>query len=325
MTKFHIGLVGCGRISQSWIEAIRQSPNVQLVSIMDTNTALTQSITELVGCQGFDSLDAMIKHHKLDGAIVCTPPTTHSAIVCQLLEAGIPVLCEKPLAVTHEEGEKMYAMAKERDLVLMMASKFRYVEDIIRAKSIISSGMLGNIHFYQNQFCSQVNMAGRWNSDKQVSGGGVIMDNGPHSVDIIRYLMGPVQKIFAHESAKSQALDIEDTATLSLITKSNVIATVLLSWSLNIKEKSYIEIYGTDGALKIGWEESTYQYNGHPNWIPFGVGYQKVAAFKSQLLNFVNTVRGQAEPLINEEDSLHSIKLIEAAYSSMKSGLWVEV
>jgi predicted dehydrogenase len=325
LKKFQLGLVGCGRISQSWLEAIKHSKHVHLVSVMDLNPNISHPIAELTGCASFTELEPFIQHKKLDGVILCTPPVTHASIACRLMQEGISVLCEKPLAVTLEEGHRMYEVAKQHEVVLMMASKFRYVEDIIRTKSIIQTGLLGNIHFYSNQFCAQINMSDRWNSNPQVSGGGVIMDNGPHAVDIIRYLMGPITKIHAHESTRSPQLNVEDTSTLSVITKNNVIATIHLSWALTLKSNSYIEIYGTEGAIKVGWQESTYQHSGHPNWIHYGVGYQKVHAFKNQLENFINTIHGVQEPLITAEDGLASIGIIEAAYESLKTGKWVSL
>lgn len=325
LKKFNIGIVGCGRISQSWLEAIKQCKNIQLVAVMDVNEEFSKPIAELTGCAAFTDLEQFISYKKLHGVIVCSPPVTHKDTACRLMDEGISVLCEKPLALNLQDGIKMYEAAKRNEVVLMMGSKFRYVEDIIRTKSIIATGMLGKIHFYTNQFCSQVNMLGRWNSNPQISGGGVIMDNGPHAVDIVRYLMGPISKIFAHESTRAPGFEVEDTATLSVITKSNVISTINLSWSINLQSNYYIEIYGTEGAIKVGWKDSIYQHSGHPNWISYGVGYQKIGAFKSQLENFVNTIYGTQEPLIKQEGGLASISLIEAAYESLKTGQWVEV
>jgi predicted dehydrogenase len=239
--KFNLGLIGCGRISQAWLEAVRVCKNVHLVAVMDINLALTKPITELTGCAAFQDIEQFLQYKKYDGIIVCTPPYSHGPIVCRLLSEGISVICEKPLAFTVEEGIKMYETAAKNNVILMMASKFRYVEDIIRTKSIISTGLLGEIHFYENQFCSKVNMSDRWNSNPQVSGGGVIMDNGPHAVDIVRYLMGPISKIFAHETVRKSELDVEDTATITMITKNNIIATVHLSWAVNLNKESYIE------------------------------------------------------------------------------------
>jgi len=323
--KFNLGIVGCGLISQTWLDAIKQSDNVHLIALMDNNEELAKPICELTDCPVFKDIEHFIRLSKLDGAIVCTPPVTHFSIVTELLQAGISVLCEKPLALNIEEGSKMYETAKQNDVILMMASKFRYSEDVIRAKSLVATGVLGKIHFYQNQFCSQINMHERWNANPKISGGGVIMDNGPHAFDIIRYLLGPIHKIFAYENGKSFGLDVEDTATISVITKNNIFATLYLSWSVNLKSGSYIEIYGTDGGLKVGWKESAYQRSNYPDWIPFGVGYNKIASFKNQLQNFIATVNGTQEPLINEQDGLASIRLVDAAYESIKTGRWVSI
>lgn len=323
--KFHVGVIGCGRIGQAWLEAIRQCKHVQLVAVMDSNLEITKPIVELTGCAAFGDLESFLQYKKYDGVIVSTPPYIHNNLCCRLLEEGISVLCEKPLAFTLEEGLKMYETAKKNDVVLMMASKFRYVEDIIRTKAIISTGLLGEIHFYENHFCSKVNMENRWNSNPQISGGGVIMDNGPHAVDIVRYLMGPISKIYAHESARNSDMQVEDTATISLITKSNIIATIHLSWALDLATDSYIEIYGTEGSLKVGWQNSTYRHNGYPNWVSYGVGYKKIDAFKNQLENFINTIHGVQEPLITPKDGLASIALVEAAYESFKTGNWISI
>lgn len=241
------------------------------------------------------------------------------------MQAGIHVLCEKPFATTWEDAVEMVNMATEMDLVLMMASKFRYVEDVIRAKAIITSGMLGEIQFYENRFCAKVNMKDRWNSDPATAGGGVLIDNGTHSVDIVRYLLGPIKMVHAQEGKRIMELPVEDTVCLSFVTQQNVNGTVYLSWSINIDTGGYINIYGTDGALSIGWKETKYQHHGHQEWVRFGVGYNKVDAFKNQVLNFVETIRGSANPINTVEDGLASVRVIEAAYQSMNQQNWQEV
>lgn len=322
---FEIALIGCGRISQAYLEAIKMCGNIVLKGVLDSRKEAADAVAEATGCQSFTDIETMVKSIKLDGAIVCTPPNLHKEITCRLLNNGISVLCEKPLAINLEDGIAMYKAAKDNQVILMMASKFRYVEDIIRTKSIIASGMLGKIHFYENRFCSRVNMSERWNINPSISGGGVLIDNGPHSLDIVRYLMGPIRKIYAHESTRDKDSPVEDTITLSFVTEKGLMGTIYLSWTIQTKNTTYIDIFGTEGAISVGWEKSLYQYNGHPEWVSFGVGYQKVSAFRSQVKNFVETVRGIAEPLITPKGGLASIKLISLAYDSLKKGEWVTV
>ena len=114
------------------------------------------------------------------------------------------------MAVTSEEATLLVDKARQAGLMLMMASKFRYVDEVIKAKDILESGILGEIILFENTFCSRVDMTGRWNSDPSQSGGGVLIDNGSHSVDIARYLLGPIDQIQAEEGKRAQGLEVED-------------------------------------------------------------------------------------------------------------------
>ncbi len=317
--EFKLGLIGCGRISQSYVQALADYPGAVLSAVMDVRPEVVQAAAEASNCRGFTDLDSFVSESDVDGAIVCAPPSVHRSICCQLLENGMHVLCEKPFATSAEDAEAMIATADSRDLVLMMSSKFRYVEDIVRAKAMIASGLLGDIVFFENKFCSRVDMRGRWNVQPEISGGGVVIDNGTHSVDIARYLLGPIQSISLSEGKKIMGLEVEDTSILSFTTQKGVLGTIYLSWSLNVDQGGYIGIWGTDGRINIGWKDSQYQHNGHHEWISFGVGYNKVDAFRRLLENFVDTVRGSAAPIIAPEDALASVEVIEAAYASAKT------
>lgn len=323
--EFKMGIVGCGRISQDYVQAIKNLEGVRLVAVMDMRPEAAESTAEAAECRPYTDLAKMIDEAELDGALVATPPRMHRDVVMALIERGVHVLCEKPFATTSDDARAMFELAESKDLVAMMASKFRYVEDIVRAKAIITSGMLGDVQFYENRFCSKVNMRGRWNSDPEIGGGGVLIDNGTHSVDIARYLLGPLCRVHAQEGKRMMGLAVDETACLSFATESEVMGSIYLSWSLQIDEGGYINIYGTDGALTIGWQESKYQHHGHPEWVNFGVGYSKIEAFKNQVTNFIGTVRGSARPVISSDDALASVEVIEAAYRSMTDNSWAEV
>lgn len=207
----------------------------------------------------------------------------------------------------------------------MMASKFRYVEDVIKAKGIVDSGILGDIVLFENVFCSKVDMKERWNSKKEIAGGGVLVDNGSHSVDIARFLLGPVIKVQTEEGKRVQKLEVEDTTRLYFRTKSDVMGAVDLSWSIHKEQESYVDLFGTEGALSIGWRCSKYRQSEKLHWVNFGKGYDKLAAFSAQIRNFIDSIKGRAMPLINATDGLESVKVIEAAYKSSSINKWVEV
>jgi len=321
----NFALIGCGRISQVYLQAFASIPECRLKCVSDLCQQAMQNAVGEYACKDYTDFRQILDENHIDAVVVCTPPNTHMEIATFFMENGVHVLCEKPLALNAKEAETMVKMGAGNGCLLMMASKFRYVDDIIKAKSIIESGILGDILLFKNAFCSKVDMKDRWNSKKEISGGGVLIDNGCHSVDIARYLLGPIVKVQAEEGKKVQQLEVEDTSRLYFRTQSNVMGVVDLSWSIPMEKESYIYLYGTKGVLSAGWKSSKYKQNGKIDWIHFGSGYDKISAFRRQICNFIGSIKGTEIPLINGEDSFQSVKVIEAAYKSASMNKWVEI
>jgi predicted dehydrogenase len=320
-----LAVIGCGRIAQQHLAAISVVAEAKLTAVVDVRPAAAAAVAEQHRCEAIaDYKDARLAG-LVDAVLICTPPQTHLEIARHFIERGIHVMVEKPLTIRPEDARAIVKLAAERGRVLMMASKFRYVPDVMKAKSLVESGALGRVVLYENSFCSKVAMGERWNAQPDVAGGGVLIDNGCHSADIFRYLLGPIAAVHAYRGLAAQALPVEDTVRLQFKTASGALGAVDLSWSLSKEADAYISIYGTQGTLFVGWKESRYRQDGSPNWIVFGNGYDKVAAFRGQIENFVGTIEKRDEPLIKAEDALASVEVVAAAYESMRKDDWVAV
>ncbi|QDS99004.1 Gfo/Idh/MocA family protein [Adhaeretor mobilis] len=322
LTPVRFGLVGAGAIAQAYAQAFASSEQVQLAAVADCRIEAAEALAETASAASFSSVESMVEEMDLEAVIVCTPPVTHDEVCDVLFARGINVLCEKPLAVDSETAARMAASAKEADVIFTMASKFRYVADVAQAKSIIASGVLGEVVLFENIFTGRVDMTQRWNSDPSVSGGGVLIDNGTHSVDITRYFLGELVDIQAMEGHRIQELPVEDTAKMFVRSRSGVLASIDLSWSVSKELPYFIAVYGSAGTLLVGWQESKYRRSGDSDWTVFGSGYQKVAAFQRQLENFAGAVRGTESLLVEPADALASVSVIEAAYRSLAKGDW---
>jgi predicted dehydrogenase len=323
--QLRFGLVGAGGIAQTYAQAFEQCPHGRLVAVADLRGDAARALAERLGCPSFDSHRTMAEAASLDAVIVCTPPVTHPEICRDFLERRIHVLCEKPFAIDVGSARRLVETAARTGVKLTMGSKFRYVDDVIRAKSIVTSGILGEIILFENAFTARTDMTGRWNADPRISGGGVLIDNGSHSVDLMRYFLGPLADVQVVEGKRVQGLAVEDTVRMFVHSVGGVMGSIDLSWSINKELDAYLNIYGSRGTVAVGWKESRYRQSSSADWVVFGKGYDKVHAFRSQINNFARAILGQEMLLITAEDALASVEVIEAAYSSLKQAHWTAV
>lgn len=324
MNKLKFGLVGAGGIAQAYAQAFNESNCCELVAVADVRDDAAKALAEIVGGKSYNDYK-QLGEVELDAVIVATPPATHPEIACFFMERGTPVLCEKPLTTNVADAEKMIAAAEKAGVLFTMASKFRYCDDVIKAKGILASGVLGDVLQFENAFTAKVDMSKRWNSQAEISGGGVLIDNGTHSVDIIRYFLGGIDSVLVVDAGGTQGLAVDENVKMFAKTKNNVTASVDLSWGINKELPYFISIYGTNGTLHIGWRESKYKLNTSPDWTVFGKGYDKVASFKGKIENFADALRNNEDLFIKPADALASVQVIEAAYKSLKQNLWQPV
>jgi predicted dehydrogenase len=167
-------------------------------------------------------------------------------------------------------------------------------------------------------------MAGRWNADPEISGGGVLIDNGTHSVDLIRYLLGPIDEVRAFAAKRIQPLMVEDTVHVAVRTRNLATGFIDLSWSLRKEIPAIVSLYGAHGTIEVGWKSSRVR-RGAGKWHVFGTGYDKVAAFRAQHENFAAAIRGEEELAIGPIDALASVHVIESAYAALRADRWVTV
>jgi len=320
-----IVVIGAGGISSSYFAAMAGNPNVQLVGVVDNRPEAAMKAANPFGVRWFMNVaELMASTIQFEAAIVCTPPNTHEEIATELAKRGVHVLCEKPISITSASARRMAAVAQKSGTILTMGSKFRYVNDVIEARERVQKHLIGDVVLFENAFTGRVDMSRRWNSMPAVSGGGVLIDNGTHSVDILRYFLGPLAEVHAVEGKRIQNLPVEDTARLFVRSQAGVMGSVDLSWSLNKELDWYVNVFGSEGVIQVGWKSSRMKI-GNGDWEVFGQGYDKVQAFRSQVNNFARAIR-KIEPLIiTWEDALASVYVIEAAYDSMRASGWTNV
>ena len=323
---FRLAIVGAGGIAQAYAQAIGTTDEVDLVAVVDVNLPAATAMADAAGtAQAFESVDRLLASEvRVDAAMVATPPSTHPEVCCQLLDAKIHVLCEKPMSIDMEGALEMLESAERSGAMLTMASKFRYVDDVRIAKELVEHGEIGDVVLFENNFTCFVDMSSRWNSNPAISGGGVLIDNGTHSLDLARYFLGPIDDLQVVEGKRTQELAVEETVAIHLRSRTGVMGNIDLSWTINKELPHYITLHGSEGTIALGWQESKWKKHGG-EWQVFGKGYDKVEAFRNQLENFSRSINGEEPLVITVKDGLASVRAVEAAYASLARSPWISV
>jgi len=319
-----IGIIGCGGIASQHVRGYQTCENVEIGAGADVDV---QRAAHVAGQDhAYASYHQMLENEELDAVSVCTPPKFHKDAVCAALEAGINVLCEKPLAMNAAEASEMIEAANSSGKLLVTAFCHRFHEPVTRAKEIISSGKIGKVTMFRNRFGAKMDMTQVWFSNPQISSGGTLPDTSIHSIDLFRYLVGDPIKAAAAMATADSRYHVEDCSVIMLQTRDGAMGTIEASWT-SPGSANIIEIYGTDGAILIDYTRSDVRFmTGDSNeWQE-----QECTGpdrFILQAQHFVECLRDERKPLVTGKDGLAANEVVDAAYkfSSSDDCGWCEL
>jgi predicted dehydrogenase len=268
-------------------------------------------------CQDLDGLP-----RETQAALVAVPNALHAPIVVELLKRGIHVLCEKPMATTIEECQRMVQAAHDRGTVLMIGHHKRFVPSIHKAKELLEEGRLGRIHTVNGS----MGLPRTWRSrtdfyqDRALAGGGVLMDNGVHLIDLVLWLVGEMEELHCYTLPKGSPL--EEEAKLEFRLQGDAAGMLRVSHQRVLPNVFRIE--GEAGFLEF----DTYD---HPSLKVFSRSAQlcqnfgcitlqwaKTSPYQNQLSHFVQFLQGVEPNLMNSgEEALPTIQVIARAYNQV--------
>ncbi|MFO7320788.1 MAG: Gfo/Idh/MocA family oxidoreductase [Chloroflexota bacterium] len=313
--------------ADGYINNLRAVPDVEFLGIADDDLARGQAFAEQHCTRLYESYDALLAD-KPDGVLVCSENARHLPLVLQAAEAGVHILCEKPLATTVEDCRTMIDACERAGVKLMTAFPMRFSPPVIEAKRVVDSGALGRIYG-----CNTTNQGScpkdsrAWFVDKELAGGGAVMDHTVHLTDLLRwYLNSEVVEVFAETNAilYADATDeVETGGLISLLFDNGVFATIDCSWS---KPKYYptwgglaMEIVGEGGFTTVDafrQKITVYSHDrGRPVYKPWGSD-----ADQGLINEFVASIREDRVPSITGYDGLKATEVVVAAYRSAETG-----
>jgi predicted dehydrogenase len=313
-----ISIIGCGVIAHEHFNAWQKN-GCEVVSVYDLNQKAKQEFAEKYEITAAESIDVILAA-KPDAVSICTPPGTHFELAGTFVKAGIPVLCEKPLAATLKQAEALAKEVDGSDVPFMVGFCHRWHPAIIKLKELMDSGKLGQTIFIRNVFSGAMNLAGDHRANIELSGGGTLIDTCSHSIDLFRHLAGEIDGVVAAAETVAQDIAVEDFANLTL-RSGKIHGDIFACHSVGVGMAN-LEVHGTNGMAVV-----TYFSADEPDLKHRLVGDEKWTEvdcsdlpdrFAGEVAAFIESIKGEANQMCTVEDGLRVSKVIDNAYKSAK-------
>jgi len=347
---YRTGIIGCGKVAHLHAKALQNLPESDFAAVWSRTPSTVEKFSEQYGVKPYTDISQMVKQEALDLVIICTPHPFHRDPTNQAMAAGANVLVEKPLASSLEDCDSMIETAKKCGKTLSVISQRRWYAPVMRVKQTIDQGKIGD------PVLGTINMLGwrdeayynadPWRGTWQEEGGGVLVNQAPHQLDLLLWYLGEIDELFGiWENLNHPYIEVEDTALAVIRFKSGALGNIIVSNSEKPGIYGKVHVHGKNGASvgvqtdggamfiagmssileppvndlwSIPGEESLLQ-----NWIKedsdfFNTVDSTVYYMERQIEDFLHAMDEKCEPLVTGSDGRKTVELFTAVYRSQR-------
>jgi UDP-N-acetyl-2-amino-2-deoxyglucuronate dehydrogenase len=333
--KIRIGIVGCGRISKNHFGSIEaHADELELAAVCDTDSQVLAAHSEKYAIPGYMRLEEMLQKDKVDLAVLCTPSGLHSGQAIALASHGVNVMTEKPMATRWHDGVNMVKACDDAGVHLFVVKQNRQNATLQLLKNAVEKGRFGRIFMVNinvfwtrpQEYYDSANWRGTWEFD-----GGAFMNQASHYVDLLDWLIGPIESLQSYTGTLARNIEVEDTGVVSIKWRSGALGSMnvtMLTYPRNLEGS--ITILGEKGTVRVGgvavneiqhWEFA----EAHPDDEKVkGANYETTSLYgfghPLYYKNVIDVLRGRAEPKTDGREGLRSLEVLIATYLSARDG-----
>lgn len=339
--KVGFGLVGAGLISETHYKALRNQKDCYLVGCYSHNPEKAEKWATAHNCKSYTTYDSMLSDPEIDAVSIITPSGCHMDYAIKAIRAGKHVLVEKPIEIHEDRVVRMISEARENNVVLSCVFQSRFSDSSLLVKKAVEEGRFGKISicdaqvkWYRDQSYYD---SGDWRGTWELDGGGVMIQQSIHAIDLLLFLMGrdPMQ-VSAYTSVVSHDIEVEDTAVAILRFPDGVLGVLegtTSSWPGSLKR---IEICGSEGHVVLEEDAITkWQFRDErPEDQDIRVRYSSSTSpggstgaatidyigHEKQYSDIASAIKEHSAPFVTGEEALRSVRVIEGLYKSAKEG-----
>jgi len=344
--KLRFGIIGCGVIGRLHAEAITSLPDAQLVAVADIIPERAQELAEKYHVKPYSDFHEMLAREQLDVVDICTPSGQHGEEAIQVMRSRRHVIVEKPMDISREAIEEMLRVQQEAGVKLAVISQHRFdpvtreVHDLVEEQAF-GRLVLGNavIPWWRSQAYYD---SGAWRGTWELDGGGVLMNQSIHSIDLLQWLMGPVKSVFAYTDTIVHRMETEDVGVAVLRFANGALGTISATTGAYPGASTRIEIYGDKGSALIEDDHLSYLHLAQDDSEevgPYGAGAAKraqrtetadksaaqdpaalaIRSHISQIADMMRAIRADSTPLLDGYGAKHPVEIILAIYESART------
>ena len=350
--KVGFAIIGCGMISQYHAAAIEAVDRAELIGVYaeDQNSAKRMAAQNGVRC--YASQEEIWEDTRVSAVSICVPSGLHASIALEALEHGKHVLIEKPMALTLADCDRLIEAGVKNKRKVCVVSQLRFSPDVARARQMVREGALGrlvSVGLYMKYYRSQEYYDGSpWRGTWDMDGGGALMNQGIHGVDLIQYIVGPVSRIFAYAGTLSRSIETEDTLSAVLQFENGALGVIEAATSVCPGSPRRFELCGDAGTLileedkivrldqdnpvadrpKTDAETKAQESSGEgsPEREKTGSSHRNAADIDAkghicQVANLVSSILDGTPLLVDGQEGRKAVELVLGAYRSVSSGL----
>lgn len=338
MEKVRVGVIGSGFIGHIHVDGLKRVPEAEIVAVASRTPGKARRFADERGIPyAYEDYRQLLARDDIQAVTVGVPNYLHEEVVIAAAEAGKHIMCEKPFTMTMRAARNMLAAVRNAGVKLVYGEMLCFAPKYVRAKRLVEEGALGKV-FLVKQSEEHDGPHSPWFWDVNLSGGGVLLDMGCHSIEFARWILGRPQVrsvsatlgTFVHRDRTKG----EDHAVCIIEFENDAIAIAENSWAKTGGIDDRCEIYGSKGntradlihgnALithsKVGYGYAVEKADTTVGWTFTGFEEEWNYGFPQEMQHFINVIKGREEPVERGEDGLEVLKIIHAAYQSAGEG-----
>jgi UDP-N-acetyl-2-amino-2-deoxyglucuronate dehydrogenase len=331
-----VGLLGGGNISDTHARAARAIPGVEIAAICGPNRAKVETLARAYGGVVYDDVERFLDHRPLDIVAIGSPSGLHAGEAIPAIRRGLHVLSEKPLDVTTAKVDSVIEAAERGGVKVGVFFQDRLKPDIAEMKSTIASGGLGkpifaagHVRWYRPP---EYYTASRWRGTRALDGGGALMNQAIHTVDVLQWLFGPVARVAGRTATLLHSIETEDTAAAALEFESGALGIIEATTSSFPGYARRLDVSGSEGTLILEGDRLVARdlraAGGQASAIPAEPPPENAASatvsdsvpHQRIFEDFLRAIRDNTVPVCDAREARPSVAIIEAIYRSARSG-----